>query len=104
MFGKAGGALVAELAVRSDVVVAAPEVFDFNIEDDSVDVGGRSYREVMFLPRHCAVCRAVGTPLCESCADRLQPPAEAPPIDGLDRCVSLFSYEGAGRAVIARLK
>lgn len=58
----------------------------------------------MFLPRHCAVCRSVGAPLCPPCAARLTPPPVAPPLAGLDRVVALFAYEGAGRTVIGRLK
>lgn len=58
----------------------------------------------MLLPRHCAVCREVGSSLCERCAALLSPAPEPEHLLGLDRCVALFAYEGAGRTVIGRLK
>ena len=58
----------------------------------------------MILPLHCALCRRPGTSLCVGCSGRLDPAAEVSAPPGLDRCVSLFAYEGAGKVVIARLK
>ena len=52
------------------------------------------------------LCREPGTPLCPLCALRLAPapdPGEGD-VDHLDGVAALFSYSGAGRAAITRLK
>ena len=52
----------------------------------------------------CPVCRAPGRAPCLSCAARLRPaPLLAPP-PGVDACLALLAYEGAGRELVARLK
>lgn len=56
------------------------------------------------LPLHCAVCRSVGPALCPRCAAQLVPPPDQPPPPGLAAAEALFSYEGAGRRVVAALK
>lgn len=59
----------------------------------------------LFLPHHCAVCLSVGSPLCDGCAHLLVPPPvwdEVSP--DLSFVSALFGYEGAGRALIHRLK
>ncbi|MEZ5320788.1 MAG: hypothetical protein R2698_01665 [Microthrixaceae bacterium] len=57
----------------------------------------------MLLPRHCAVCRSVGAPLCPTCVERLSPPPVTS-IRGYMDTVALFSYGGVGRDVVAAIK
>lgn len=52
----------------------------------------------------CPICGAPGRAPCLRCADRLHPaPALASP-PGVDACLALLAYEGAGRELVARLK
>lgn len=49
------------------------------------------------------MCLGPGSVLCAVCAPLLGPAPDAV-LPGVDRALALFSYEGAGRAVVRRLK
>jgi ComF family protein len=58
----------------------------------------------VLLPRTCPLCHRPGLAPCTACAANLErPPALLPP-PGVDRCVAVLAYEGAGRELVARLK
>lgn len=58
----------------------------------------------VLLGSSCTLCGAEGRVLCPPCAGELRPaPALAPPA-GVDVCLALLSYAGAGRELVARLK
>jgi len=58
----------------------------------------------LFLGSVCVVCGAPGPSPCGDCAGRLRPaPGFAPPA-GLDSCVALLEYDGAGRDLVTGLK
>lgn len=58
----------------------------------------------MLLATTCPVCGAAGSAPCAPCAATLRPaPALAPP-EGLDACLALLRFEGAGRQLVVRLK
>ncbi len=58
----------------------------------------------MLLPRACPVCGRTGPAPCERCRAELRPARRLPAPLGVDRCVALLDYSGAGREVVARLK
>ena len=58
----------------------------------------------MLLPATCPVCGAAGAAPCDGCRSQLRPARSLPCPAGLDRCVSLLDYAGAGRELVARLK
>jgi ComF family protein len=58
----------------------------------------------MFIPTECAVCRRAGPSPCGPCRAELRPARSLPPPAGVDRCVALLEYAGAGRELVARLK
>ena len=52
----------------------------------------------------CPVCGGDGGAPCRPCLDALRPAPLLPPPPGVDGCVALLAYEGAGRELVARLK
>jgi predicted amidophosphoribosyltransferase len=52
----------------------------------------------------CPVCGACGRAPCASCTARLRPAPPLPSPDGVEACLALLAYEGAGRELVARLK
>ena len=59
----------------------------------------------LLFPLTCAGCGAGrGVPVCAACRPGLRPAAALPAPPGLDACVSVFSYEGVAREVVARVK
>ena len=58
----------------------------------------------MFLPTSCPVCGALGPAPCEGCAGELRAAPALPAPAGVDTCVALLAYAGAGRELVARLK
>jgi ComF family protein len=58
----------------------------------------------MFLPTSCPVCGAQGPAPCAGCAAELRRAPALPAPAGVDSCVALLSYAGAGRELVARLK
>lgn len=63
----------------------------------------RKVREVL-LAVTCPVCGAPGRAPCRPCGRHLRPaPALAPPA-GVEACLALLAYQGAGRELVARLK
>lgn len=63
----------------------------------------RSVRLVL-LGVTCPVCGAPGRAPCASCTGRLRPAPPLVPPPGVDACLALLAYEGAGRELVARLK
>jgi ComF family protein len=75
--------------------------------------GKARFRAVMTLaqqlsdlvcPRHCAGCGRYGGDICASCSARLKIPSCERRPRGIDRVVAAYAYEGAGRALVLRLK
>lgn len=58
---------------------------------------------MLFAPT-CPVCLRRGRVLCPGCAAALRAAPNLPPPPGVDDCLALFAYEGAGRELVARLK
>ncbi len=58
----------------------------------------------MLLAVTCPVCGAPGRAPCLSCAAGLRPAPPLAPPPGVDACLALLAYEGAGRELVARLK
>lgn len=58
----------------------------------------------MLLPTTCPLCGAPGPAPCRRCVATLAPAAPAPPPPGVDRCLALLSYEGAGAELVAGVK
>ncbi len=58
----------------------------------------------MLLAVTCPICGARGSAPCRECLERLRPAPALPPPLGVDICLALLSYEGAGRELVARLK
>lgn len=58
----------------------------------------------MLLPPTCPVCGRAGEAPCPRCRAELRPARRLPPPLGVDRCVALLDYAGAGRELVARLK
>lgn len=56
------------------------------------------------LPSPCAGCGAAGDPLCAACAAGLVAARPGPLPAGVDRLVVPYSYEGAARELVARVK
>src|SRR5262249_49777933 len=56
------------------------------------------------LPPRCAACGARGVALCDRCAADLRAAPPAPPPVPIDCWTACFSYEGAGRELVARAK
>jgi predicted amidophosphoribosyltransferase len=57
----------------------------------------------LLFPLRCVLCDELGTGLCRSCADQLEP-CSAPVPPGLDDLVALCRYSGAGRDLVLALK
>ena len=64
---------------------------------------GRSVPGVL-LAVTCPVCGALGRAPCAACTEELLPAPSLPHPDGVDGCLALLSYEGAGRELVSRLK
>ncbi|HWH35593.1 MAG TPA: phosphoribosyltransferase family protein [Acidimicrobiales bacterium] len=58
----------------------------------------------MLLAVTCPVCETRGRAPCPRCAAELRPAPILPAPPGVDECLTLLSYEGAGRELVARLK
>lgn len=58
----------------------------------------------LLFPPRCGGCGKPGSPLCAACWRRLRPAPPAIPPPNIERCRSLFVYEGAGRNLLVRLK
>lgn len=58
----------------------------------------------MLLPTACPVCGATGRAPCDTCARLLRRAPSLPAPAGVDGCVALLEYDGAGRELVARLK
>lgn len=58
----------------------------------------------MLVPPRCPVCGRAGAAPCLGCWAQLRAAPWRPPPASIDRCVSVLSYEGAGRELLARLK
>lgn len=58
----------------------------------------------MLLAAACSLCGASGRALCPSCSRRLHPAPELAPPPGVDACLALLAYAGAGRELVAGLK
>jgi predicted amidophosphoribosyltransferase len=58
----------------------------------------------MLLPAVCPVCSSVGSAPCRRCWAELEPAPRGPVPMGLDACLAVLAYVGAGREVVARLK
>jgi ComF family protein len=58
----------------------------------------------VFLPTSCPVCGATGPAPCAGCAAELRHAPSLPAPAGVDSCVALLTYAGAGRELVARLK
>ncbi|MGH9224545.1 MAG: ComF family protein [Acidimicrobiales bacterium] len=58
----------------------------------------------MLLPATCPVCGSHGAAPCDRCRGQLRPSRSLPCPAGVERCVSLLDYAGAGRELVARLK
>ena len=58
----------------------------------------------MFLPATCPGCGAMGAAPCPACAAALVAVRPSAPPSGIDGWQAAFSYEGAGRELMARLK
>jgi len=52
----------------------------------------------------CPVCGGSGGSPCPRCLAALRPAPLLPPPPGVDACIALLAYEGAGRELVARLK
>jgi predicted amidophosphoribosyltransferase len=52
----------------------------------------------------CVVCRRTGAALCSACAAACEPVKVVAPVDGLDRVLAPWAYEGAPRDLILALK
>jgi predicted amidophosphoribosyltransferase len=52
----------------------------------------------------CPVCGGNGGAPCRACLEQLRPAPLLPAPPGVDGCVALLAYEGAGRELVARLK
>ncbi|MDQ3385753.1 MAG: hypothetical protein M3503_07070, partial [Actinomycetota bacterium] len=52
----------------------------------------------------CPVCGRPGRAPCDWCAGALRPAPALPPPPGVDRCLALLSFEGAGADLVARVK
>ena len=63
----------------------------------------RSFSGVL-LAVTCPVCGALGRAPCPLCTEEMRPPPSLPDPVGVDACLVLLSYEGAGRELVARLK
>ena len=58
----------------------------------------------MLLPSTCPLCGEKGPAPCGSCVGLLERAPALPPPSGVDVCVALLAYDGAGRDLVARLK
>jgi len=58
----------------------------------------------VLLALTCPVCGVRGGAPCPPCAAGLRPAPPVPPPLGVDRCLALFAYEGAGRELVTKLK
>ena len=52
----------------------------------------------------CPVCGGPGPAPCPGCSEAMLPAPALPDPGGVDACLALLSYEGAGRELVARLK
>jgi len=58
----------------------------------------------MLLPRTCPLCHRPGAAPCPACAATLEPAPGLPAPAGVDACLAVLCYDGAGRELVARLK
>jgi competence protein ComFC len=58
----------------------------------------------VLFARVCPVCGCDDGAPCRACIGKLLPAPLLPPPPGVDRCVALLAYEGAGRELVARVK
>jgi ComF family protein len=58
----------------------------------------------MLFPTRCASCGAIGPAPCAVCIADLRPAPTLPPPPGLDVCIALVDYDGAGRDLVTGLK
>ena len=58
----------------------------------------------VLLPASCPICHRPGPAPCADCRAELRSAGAAPLPTGVDGCVAVLAYEGAGRELIARLK
>ena len=58
----------------------------------------------MFLSTSCTVCGEPGPSPCPGCARLLRAAPPLPPPPGVDRCLAVLAYEGAGAGLVAGVK
>jgi ComF family protein len=58
----------------------------------------------LFGSVRCAGCGRFGAPLCSDCATGLARAGHPPSIDGVDRTIAAFAYEGPARKLVLGLK
>ncbi|MBA3653110.1 MAG: ComF family protein [Actinobacteria bacterium] len=58
----------------------------------------------MLLATRCPVCDVAGPAPCAGCVAAMRRAPLLPPPPGVDRCLALLAYAGAGRELVARLK
>ena len=58
----------------------------------------------MLLGVTCPLCGRPGRAPCGRCAPTIRTAAPLPPPPGVDRCLALISFEGAGADLVARVK
>ncbi|MGI9119455.1 MAG: ComF family protein [Acidimicrobiales bacterium] len=58
----------------------------------------------VLLTLACPMCGAPGRAPCAACTQQLRPAPQLPPPVGVDACLALLAYDGAGRELVARLK
>jgi predicted amidophosphoribosyltransferase len=58
----------------------------------------------LLVPFRCPVCRGPGEGPCDACLVELPRPPALPAPPGIDVCVAVVSYRGAGRSLVADLK
>lgn len=58
----------------------------------------------MLFPAQCAACQAPGPSPCRRCRAALRPAPDASAPRGVDSCVAVMEYSGAGRELVVRLK
>ena len=59
---------------------------------------------MVLLAATCPLCAFAGPSPCPECALALRPAAPLPPPPGVDRCLALLAFEGAGADLVARVK
>ncbi|MBA3430026.1 MAG: ComF family protein [Actinobacteria bacterium] len=64
---------------------------------------GHSLQDLM-APGRCVACRRPGSLLCPQCADSLARPRNDGAVEGIDRTLAAWDYDGAARTLILALK